>query len=982
MSQGPAVFWHVHLFIMISPGNFRTIFMWKLSQYRKQKLFIMDIKTVLNSIIVCCLLTISSLGVSIAAEEQKGVAALYEEALIQFQKNEFSTAVIHLKNILQRDKNHLAAHLLLGQVYLHEGEGALAERELQAAQQLKADLALISVPLGRSYEQQRKYRQILDEIHEGDFLPELNSEIMVIRGRAHLELGEVDSAEKAFAKAASYDPESTEPLLGQVAVLMRKGKFADIDEVIQRAADLNPKAPDVWQTKGSVAHARHQFEQAVKFYKKSLELQPDNYKAQVSLAGAYMDLRKYDEALEELKLLRGKQALDPQVPYLIGVIYSRLGDTKASKEAMAEANDIMSKLPTEVKEDHLESLLLSGLINYSLNRMDEAYASLDLYVKRTPGNPGVRKLIGSILFNRGQYDRVIQVLKPALGQIPNDYRLLTMLGTAYLKKGRHLRAIELLDRAVAVGGKAVEARTQLGLSLLAQGRSEVGLEQLGEVFSKAEDARLAGITLVLERLKRHQSQEAVTIAKLLSERNPEDMNLLNLLASSEIAAGDIPAATRHLEQILKKDSGFLAAKINLAKIDLAAGRLKQARSRLDQALKEHPGNTLVLSELARLEEANGNKKQAVELLRKAVALNESSVTNNLQLGEMYMRLGMKPELNQHMQKLERLFPNDIQVMRMIGVARLSQGDFDKARVSFRRMSKAAGYNPNVLMDAAGLLRAAGDLEGATWALMKVLEDNPKTISAQIAMAEVQLTSGKLQPAAETIKQMVQFHPNEPSSYRLQADLAMAKGEFHEAIASYKKAVAMGGAQNTTLSLYRAYLLSGDVQGGVTFLEETIKSLPQGIDSRILSKSLAEGYLRLGDIDTAGAAYEKLVDSGLKDPDVFNNLSMIRFKQGRGDALDLARKAHALQPDNPAISDTLGWILVKTGKPAQGLRYLRNANLRASTSKSIRFHLASALFDLGRKDEAQKELEKLMEAGGSFEGIADAKALLERLKSDK
>ncbi len=942
---------------------------------------IMDIKSFLKATPLF-LLFLGSVNIPVAAEEQKDVAALYEEALIQFQKNEPATAVIHLKNVLQRDKNFLAAHLLLGQAYLRQGEGALAERELGIAQQLGADQALISLPLGHSYEQQRKYRQVLDEIHEGDFLPQLNSEIMVLRGRAHLELGEVDNADKAFTKAASYDPEATAPLLGQVAVLMRKGEFSAIDAIMQRALDLNPKDPEVWQSRGAAAHAQHQFEQAIKFYRKALELQPDNYKAQVSIAGAYMDLGKNDLALEELKILRGKHTLDPQVPYLLGVVYSRLGNAQASKQAMAEANDIMSKLPTEVKEDHLESLLLSGLIDYSLNRMDEAYASLDLYVKRAPGNPGARKLMGSILFSRGQYDRAIQALKPALGQIPNDYQLLTMLGTAYLKKGRHLRAIELLDRAVAVGGKAVEARTQLGLSLLAQGRGEVGLEQLGEVFAKAEDARLAGITLVLERLRRHQNKEAVTIAKLLSERNPENMNLLNLLASSEIAAGDIPAATRHLEQILKTDNGFLAAKINLAKIDLAMGRLQRARGRLDQALKEHPGSTLVLSELARLEEASGNAKQAVELLRKAVALNENSVTNNLLLGEMYMRLGMKPELNQLMQKLERLFPNDIQVMRMIGVAHLSQGDPDKAKLSFRRMSKAAGYNQTILLDAAGLSRAAGDVEGATWSLMKALEDNPRSIPAQIAMAEVQLSSGKLQQAAETINNMIKFHPDEPNSYRLQADLAMAKGEFPNAIAGYKRAIALGGSQSTALQLYRAYLLSGDVRSGVAFLEETIKNVPPGGDSRGLLKYLAEGYLRLGDLDAAGTTYTGLINAGLKDPEVYNNLSMIRFKQGSDEAVDLARKAHALDPDNPAISDSLGWIMVKTGSPAQGLRYLRNANLRASSSKTVRYHIAVALVDLGREDEAQKELESLVESGGDFEGMSDAKVLLQRLKSDK
>ncbi len=649
---------------------------------------------------------------------------------------------------------------------------------------------------------------------------------------------------------------------------------------------------------------------------------------------------------------------------------------------MVEASGIMANLPTEIKEQHLETVLLSGLIDYSIGKMDEAYASLDAYVKRSPGHPGARKLMGSILFNRAKYDQVIQVLKPVLAMTPDDYRLLTMLGTAYLKKGRHLRAIELLDKAVALGGKAVEARTQLAMSRLAQGQSEAGLKQLSEVFAATEEARLAGVTLVLEHLKRNQNQQAVKIAALLSERNPKNMNLLNLLASSEIAAGDIKTATGHLEKILQNDSEYLPAMLNLAKMDIAFGRLEQARTRIEQAADKHPDSTLVMVERARLEEAGGNPKIAVELMHKAVAIDEKSVVNNLYLGELLTRLDIKEELQQHLQKMERLFPDNIRVMRLTGNSHLTQGNPDKARTMFRRMSKAAGYNAPVLMDTAGLLLASGDLEGATWSLMKVLEDTPNSAPALVALAEVQMVSGKLKLAAETISRLMLAHADSHESYRLQAQLAMARGEFAKAISDYKKSINMGGSLNVVIQLYQAYLRSGDVRTGVEFLQERIHSDPGKANIASLKLALAEGYLRLGDMSAAGAIYEALVNAGLNDPNVYNNLSMIRFKQGAEGAMPMVRKAHELAPESPLINDTLGWLLVKSGKPAEGLRYLRNANLRASSNKTIRFHIAAALVDLGRKDEARRELRGLLAAGDEFSDYAQAKALLEQLATDK
>ena len=47
--------------------------------------------------------------------------------------------------------------------------------------------------------------------------------------------------------------------------------------------------------------------------------------------------------------------------------------------------------------------------------------------------------------------------------------------------------------------------------------------------------------------------------------------------------------------------------------------------------------------------------------------------------------------------------------------------------------------------------------------------------------------------------------------------------------------------------------------------------------------------------------------------VLNNLAWVYSELGDDKALKIAKEAHALQPNDPAINDTVGWILVKEKK---------------------------------------------------------------------
>jgi len=206
---------------------------------------------------------------------------------------------------------------------------------------------------------------------------------------------------------------------------------------------------------------------------------------------------------------------------------------------------------------------------------------------------------------------------------------------------------------------------------------------------------------------------------------------------------------------------------------------------------------------------------------------------------------------------------------------------------------------------------------------------------------------------------------------------MARGRTADALRGYQKALSKDPTTDMAVRLYQAYLRSEDVAAGVQFLQGWLRDHP---GDPVASRALAEGYIRVGNLAAARQQYQDLLRGATDDPLILNNLANIMFQLGDPKALEMAEKAHRLAPQDAGIQDTLGWLLLQRGQVDAGLKQLREARLRAPRSPEIRYHLAVALAQAGRREEALSELSSLLQEKVAFDGAKDARALLEKLSS--
>jgi len=910
--------------------------------------------------------------VSSAARER--ASQYYEDALVRFNEHDYRGAAIRLKNALSADPNHLPARILMGRVHVQVGDGAAAEKELRLARLHGADENLVLVPLARAYLLQEKYQEILQDIRPGVRGSAVEGQVLELRGEAYLALGLLEEAEAAFRGAAALMPLAVEPLVGEARVALAGGDSERARALLERALEQAPATPEAWYVKGEVARHEHDLERAVQAYGRAIELRPGHLPARLARAAALMDLGEDARAEEDVAFVQTLFPDDPQAAYLEALLRGRAGDREGAQAALRRAAARLSELDAERLRNDAQSLLLLGSVAFAQERYEEAERHLRRVLELTPPHPGARKMLGTILLERGQAEAALDVLEPALLRAPEDPALLSLLGRAFAGAGRRDQAVEVLEQAVALNPRSAALRAELGRARLAAGEVAAAIEDLRAAFA-LEGGAEPGLLLGQVLLEQGRYPDALEVAETLAERHPRDARVYNLAGVARLGLDDRDRARASLEKALVLDARYEPARLNLGKLDALEGRIERARERYQTMLRNNPEHVPAMAELATLAEHEGDLEEAIRWLEKVRTLAPGALGEALRLVDLYIETDSADVAHSLARELEGRHPEDLRVLAALGRAEIARGDPDHAQVTFQRMSRLAGYDADGLAFTARHQLMVGDVDGARWSLLKAAEARPDALGLQVELARLELRMGRVEDALERAKALEARAPDRAIGLRLRGDALMQKGELAAAAEAYRAAYEKAPGAPLAVRLAEALERAGEIEAAFEVLEERLAAHPEELPVRL---ALASGYLRHGRIAAAIREHERLLEARPEDARVLNNLASLYHRSGDPRALELARKAYRLAPEEAAVLDTLGWILVSRGDPEGALPLLRQAHARAASRPEVRYHLGVTLSRLGRLEEAKGELEAALALADDFDGAADARALLAQL----
>ncbi|MEW6118668.1 MAG: XrtA/PEP-CTERM system TPR-repeat protein PrsT [Pseudomonadota bacterium] len=885
----------------------------------------------------------TSLSLSTALADDRRAekaSAYYEDALVRMEKGDAKGAIVQLKNALQQDSKMLPALVLLGDAYLKTGAPLGAERVLADAERLGADRSQIIAMQVETYSLLGRNRELLERFSPEGLPAGVKYKVLVARAYAQMDLGEEKAAIQSLEEARRIDPNAAAALVAQSLGHMRQGQFDQAESLARQAITRNPTDPAGWNMKGSIAHARGDAKGALADYAKALSLDPDYHEVLIARASLLIDLGRDAEAARDVTILNKTYTSDPRSAYLKALLAGRQGKEAEVKAALLSATGALDALPIEAVIARPQLALLGGVAHYSLAQYQKAKTYLGHFLKKSPQHMGARKIYTGILLAEKDYANAIAFLEGPARARPNDPQALSMLASAYMALGQHTRAVSLLREADELSdGRSPDIATNFGLSLIGTGQDDLALVQLQKAYAAAPGVSRTGIPLATLYLKKQQIRPALQILEVVTRNEPRNLGALNLLAVAKTQAKDLAGARKIYEQILAIDRRYTPAALNLARLDRAGNKHEEARRRLLALQKVQPKNLDVLYELAQVELSLNRPQEAIRVLEKARVLNPQSLAPNLMLVDLYLRLGDRQKALTIAKDTQAGNRENLQALATLGRAYLAVGNRGLARENFRRLTQLAGFNADWQQFAAVNLMRAGDPESARYSLDKALLSKPGYLPALLLRAELEVAAGKYDAAEGQAQSLLAQHPREADVHRLMGMIAVKRQRPEEAAAAFAQAFALKKTSANAIDLHNAYSLSGKSEKARSFLQEWVAAHPADAAAR---RVLATALDRAGRLDEARKHYEILVRQQPDNAAVLNELAYLLLKQRKPGALALAEKAYGLVPDNASIADTYGWALVEAGQIDKGLRYLREAQVRAPDHPEIRAHLREAL----------------------------------------
>lgn len=448
-------------------------------------------------------------------------------------------------------------------------------------------------------------------------------------------------------------------------------------------------------------------------------------------------------------------------------------------------------------------------------------------------------------------------------------------------------------------------------------------------------------------------------------------------------------AAKHWQKLDKESD---EARAYLGQLYFRTGDLRKSRRQFQDLIKagsEEPGARLLtlVSYLSEEDEPD----RADELMRSLAKPYKESALAHYAVAAMALRAGDSKYAKKRAIDAMELEPDFVRPKLLYARALMFEGESEKAIEYLAHMIGDSSHpDPDARMELALMYMLSDRDDDALSQVNQVLLEQSGRLDAHRLMAIINFRLGRLDAAWDDFQDLL-----ESGQYRMDALYYLGRiadyREQHKRAVRFYQEVQYGS--NTLFAQRRASALLAhhldDVDGAFDLLDAFAKASPnnavavveikaqllvslerydeglalydKSIEYRPDNESLVLGrsdlLIRSGRLDEAIVEYRK---AARRWPDSALTLNALGYTLADrtdefAEAEKLIRKALSFDPENPAIIDSLGWVLYRLGDHEAALEQLNLAYERFNDPEVVA-HIVEVLAEMGRDDEAREVLE--------------------------
>ena len=487
----------------------------------------------------------------------------------------------------------------------------------------------------------------------------------------------------------------------------------------------------------------------------------------------------------------------------------------------------------------------------------------------------------------------------------------------YLKATIEYRKAAELSDSVEIARKA----TRMGFSYGFNDEALLAAKRWLKLDDNSDEARafLGQLYFRLDDLRNSRRQFERLIKAEPDDPGKRLLSLLGYLADER----QPQRADKLMRSLAKPYPDSATAHYAVAVLALQAGDVEYAKERATRSMKLDPNYTRPQLLYARALMFEGKKDEAIEYL--ALLIGDSPQPDpdaRMELALMYMLTDRDDDALSQVNQVLLEQGDRVDALRLMAIINFRLERLDAAWDDFNDLLASGQYRMDALYYLARIADYRKQYERAVQLYSEVMYGSNSIYSQRRASVILALQLDDVDGAINLLDSFAEASPgNAVEVVALKAQLLVALQRYDEGLELFEKAIEYR-PDNEGLVLGRAELL-----------------------------------LRIGRQDEAIAGYRRAVE---RWPDSSMSLNALGYTladrtEEYKEAEKLIRQALKIDPQSPAIIDSLGWVLYKLGRHEQALVELQRA-YESLEDAEVASHIIEVLVVLERRDEALELLQ--------------------------